>query len=30
MLARNGLNLAPDQARAIPPGVSIFLQTIAR
>jgi hypothetical protein len=30
MLARSGLNLAPDQACAIPPGVSIFPQTIAR
>jgi hypothetical protein len=30
MLACNGLNLAPDQVRAILPGVPIFQQMVAR
>lgn len=30
ILARSGLNLAPDQVRAILPGVPIFQQMIAR
>jgi hypothetical protein len=30
MLARNGLNLAPDQVRAILAGVPIFQQMIVR
>jgi hypothetical protein len=30
IVARNGLNLAPDQVRAILPSVAIFQQMIAR